>query len=57
MKLLGSGRELFGTVIRSGKMDKTVTVSGEEGFLPLKDRLIHYSYIHTYIHAMEGGDF
>lgn len=26
MKLLGSGRELFGTVIRSGKMDKTVTV-------------------------------
>jgi hypothetical protein len=26
LKLLGSGRELFGTVIRSGKMNKTVTV-------------------------------
>ena len=27
IRLAGSGKEIFGTVIRAGKMDKTVTVS------------------------------
>ena len=40
VRLAPSGKELFGTVIRHGKMDKTVTVSGR-----YRDNYVHIDFV------------
>lgn len=44
LKLLSGGREFFGTVIKHGKMDKTVTVKIKNVYI-IKNRLKTYIFL------------